>query len=643
MGTMIARAASSRVPLTRELLEDLYLDQGCTCRQIADHCGYASTSAIVRALERAGIPTRNSRKRPHIPTQPREVLETLYIAQGLSTRAIAAEVGYNSHGQVMLDLKSYGIPLRPRAGPRPRTVLALTEEFLRDRYCDKGWSAVRIAKETGCTAETVGLAITRHGIPVRAATPAPEQALTRREMEELHHRQGLTIAEIAVRFGTHRLRISRRAAELGVTVRKHHRSRGASVPAGGEGRLAALYARRDVSRVLKRHGVPRRDAPDAAVHAVALHGRLLRDLYTSCGLSSVAIGLLLARTSAAVMRALRAEGIQVRPPPPTRPPRPARPPAPQGTPLTRELLLELYVGQNLTLRQVAKRCGWRSGTPVRTALRREQIPLRPTTVPRREVELTRELLEDLYVTRGLSARAIVDMIGDYSVTTVFHALDREGIPTRGPRYTSKTPMPELTESLLRQLYVDERLRVHEIAARLGYARAAVSRALRAHGLVVERRRGRPRERRREVDRATLEELYVHQDLSAEAVGAELGVSGVFVLKRLHDYGIPVRRNRWERPAENQARLDRLRKDRRVRAALIRAGVRPWREDGTPIQETPLPATFLETVYEQLGLSLFDIELVTGRPERSVQSDLTAAGIPVRARVGYRGQRPSTGA
>ncbi len=138
--------------------------------------------------------------------------------------------------------------------------------------------------------------------------------------------------------------------------------------------------------------------------------------------------------------------------------------------MTREVLLNLYVDQNLTLREVATRCGWQSEGPVRTALRRERIAIRRRTVPRREVELTRELLEELYLNRGLSARAIVDIIGDYSVTTILAALDREGIPARTPRYTSTTPMPELTEDLLRQLYLDERLRVHEIAGRLGYAR-----------------------------------------------------------------------------------------------------------------------------------------------------------------------------
>ncbi len=325
METMTAPVAPARVPLTRDLLEDLYLGQGLTCRQIADQCGYASTSPVVRGLERAGVPTRNSRKRPHIPVQPREVLETLYVGHGLSTRAIAAEVGYRSHGHVALDLKSYGIPIRPRASPRRKTAQALTEELLRDRYCNEGWSVARIAREAGYSDDAVRLAMTRHGIPVRPAAAAPERALTRHELEELHYRQGLTIAEIAERLGTYPRRISRRAAELGVAVRKYHSSPGAGVPPGGEGRLAALYARRDVIRVLKRYSVRRRDAPNAAVHAVALHDRLLSDLYISCGLSAGEIGLLLARSGSAVMRALRAENIPLRPrPPPARPPPPAR-------------------------------------------------------------------------------------------------------------------------------------------------------------------------------------------------------------------------------------------------------------------------------------------------------------------------------
>ena len=281
---------------------------------------------------------------------------------------------------------------------------------------------------------------------------------------------------------------------------------------------------------------------------------------------------------------------------------------------------------------MAERCGYKSETPVRNAMRRHEIPIRQKTLPRRSVELTRGLLEDLYVTQGLSAREIVDAIGDYSVSTVLLTLKREGIPTRGPRYTRTTPMPELTENLLRQLYLDERLRVHEIAERLGYARNAVSRALGENGIIIEDRRGRPRQNRRDFDPGKLEELYVQAE-SSDAVGEELGVTGVLLRRRLHDYGIPVRRSRWQHPTDGERRLDRLRRDRRVRAALIQAGIPPWRETGA-VPESPLPPGFLSIVYQDLGLSLFDIELLTGRPQNAVRGDLTAAGIAVRPRPGY---------
>lgn len=443
------------------------------------------------------------------------------------------------------------------------------------------------------------------------------------------------MGEIATRLGTYPRRISRRAAELGVPIRRRHASPGARLPAGGDARVAALYGRRHVARVLERHGVPGRDDPEAPFTPVVMHRRLLDDLYTRCGLSGTEIGLLLGRSGTAVMRALRVEGIPVRPPPPRRPPRQKRPPVPPGQPLTRQLLLDLYVGQNLTLSQVAERTGWRSQGPVRTALRREGIPVRRMTVARRDVQLTRELLEDLYVRQELSIPAIVDLLGDYSKTTVRTALLRERIPIRGPRYTPTTPMPELSEALLRNLYIDQRLRVNEIAGRLGFSRNAVSRALRGHGLDVERRRGRPRSKRRECDRATLEELYVGREMSAAAVGEELGFSAAFVLNRLHDFGIPVRRTRWDRPQDSPARLDLLRKDRRVRAALIKAGVPRWREEGTPVPEEALPAGLLLTLYVDLSLSMFDIELLTGQTQGMIRSALVAAGIPVRPRRGYR--------
>ncbi|HTJ74542.1 MAG TPA: hypothetical protein VL337_04185 [Acidimicrobiales bacterium] len=589
--------------LTPDLLEELYLRRGMTCREIAEQCGYRSMSVVQRAMAQAGIPARTSGARPcpHVPAHPREVLERLYVREGMSARAIAVELGYRSHSQVMVDLRTYGIPTRPSG----RSDIA------------------------------------RPGIPPRRATPPrPEMALNRKQLEDLHYRQGLTLAEIATRLGTYPRRISRRAEELGVPIRKLHSTPGARLPAGAEARLAALYGRRDVSRALRRHGVPRRDAAGAAVNALAMHHDLLDDLYGGCRLSATEIGLLLARSNATVMRQLRADSIPIRPPPPRRPPREKRPPLPPGQPLTREILLDLYMTQNLTLQEVAEHTGWRSGGPVRTALRREGIPIRRMTVPPRKVELTRDLLEDLYVNQALSMPTIVRVLGDFSVTTIREALLREGIPIRGPRYTSTTPMPELTEALLRAMYLDQRLRVHEIAERLGYARAAVSRALREQGLVVEPRRGRPRAQRRECNREILEDLYISRDLSAEAVGEELGVSAGFVLKRLHDFGIPVRRNRWQRPDENRIRLDCLRKDRRVRAALIKAGVPRWREEGTAVPEDPLPSPLLETLYADLGLAMFDIELLTGRSESTIRAGLVAAGIPVKPRPGYRATRVS---
>lgn len=579
--------------------------------------------------------------RPGPPAHPKATLEALYVGQGKSTRVIAAELGYPGHHAVLRDLHAYGIPVRARTARGSSRRPPLTAAVLRDLYGERGWSTARIAEHTGVSVDAVRRSLRRHGTPRRPLAPGPEQALTRRRFEELHHRQGLTLGEIATLLGTHQKRVRRRVDELGLEVRKLHASPGATMPAGGEARLAELYGRREVIRALRRHRVPRRDAPGAAVHRIPLRRPLLEDLYGGCGLSSVEVGLLLGRTSASVMRALRVEGVEVRPPPPPRPPappRPPRPPAPPRTPLVREVLEDLYVAQNLTLAEVARRCGYRSPNPVRAALERHGIPVRRVTVRPRRVVLSRELLVELYANQGLTPKAIAELLGDYSATTVRNRLKRYGIPTRGPRYTKSTPMPELTEALLRQLYVEQRLRAREIAARLGYANAAVRRALRRHGIVIEdNRRGRPRQRRIEFDRALLEELYVNRDLSAEAVGRELGVTGALVLKRLHDYGIPVRRTRWDHPSDGPVRLEELKKNRMVRVALVKAGIPPWRETGAAAVES-LGPELLHTLYEELGLSTFDIELVTGRTQTGVRADLARAGITLRPRPGYRGPK-----
>ena len=79
----------------------------------------------------------------------------------------------------------------------------------------------------------------------------------------------------------------------------------------------------------------------------------------------------------------------------------------------------------------------------------------------------------------------------------------------------------------------------------------------------------------------------------------------------------------------------------VRAAIVKARITAWRETGAAAAES-LGPELLRTLYEQLGLSTFGIELVTGRTQRGVQADLTRAGITLRPRLGYRGPKQAAG-
>jgi very-short-patch-repair endonuclease/transposase len=109
-----ARAKARAIPDSdRDLLRQMYVDQDMSLADIAAH--FKTTSATVAAtLRRFNIPVKlqNGKYQKTKPTQPRSVLEQLYITNQLSTHEIASLLGYKHHGQVVEELKYYNIDRR---------------------------------------------------------------------------------------------------------------------------------------------------------------------------------------------------------------------------------------------------------------------------------------------------------------------------------------------------------------------------------------------------------------------------------------------------------------------------------------------------------------------------------------------------
>ena len=141
--------ASRGVEPPASVLQELYVDQQLTIRQVAARTGL-SPRQVWRRLEEAGIPRRPSG--PQRTQVDRKVLEDLYLRRGLSMDAVARELRV-SRGVVERNLRSQHIR-RSRRERIPRPVLE-------DLYVNRRLSAEAVAARTGTT-KAIVLADLRH-------------------------------------------------------------------------------------------------------------------------------------------------------------------------------------------------------------------------------------------------------------------------------------------------------------------------------------------------------------------------------------------------------------------------------------------------------------------------------------------------
>ena len=625
-------------PLSGERLVELYVTQRLSSVAIARRFGM-SPKAVCEQLYRAGIRPRGgaAAKEP----ASRELLVELYVERGLSSDAIASQLGCSSQ-TVREQLRRWDIPLRSRGTSSPATA-ALTRDVLLELYGRQEMTLAEIASRFGCSLSGVAKLLRRHGIPVRSSLGKrvrPDDPISADVLRRLYVDEGLSIAETARRLHTSTDKVALR---------------------------------------LRRYDIPRR--PEGRHPA----GPGLRDtvgqLYAVEGLSVKEVALRVDRSPERVRELLRAAGIPLRPPPP-------RPLPPGYEPLSRELLVELYVTQGLTLAEVAERVGGRPAR-VAAALRRHQIPRRPPPIrrlPGRE-PLTKELLTELYVNQRLSSVAIARQLGG-DTSRVIKALKRFDIPARSH------PRPgQIDPDALVDLYVRRRVGLEEIAVTMGVSVNQVRMALRrekirrplpprpttpapaaevledlyltqgltlsqigrryhtthyrvhdwlvAAGIPVAPRTSRAH--RRSLPREQLEEMYVAEEMTAAEIASELECLEAQVLRALHDLGIPVRlggfrrrRSGGEQPAMRV--LDELYRDPEVLAVLARHDVPLRPEPGTIVERFPEPVVvgpaLLEELYVRTGLSARHVELLTGQPHEQLLGAMHAAGIAVRPLTSY---------
>lgn len=134
----------------KDELFDLYITQQLPLSEISAR--FSTTDATVAAtLRRFGIPVRLKNGKDHKvkPTQPKSVLEQLYITQQLSTHEIAKLLGYKHHGQVVEEMKYYNIDRRSyrEAG----TLLYEKHPEKRDLHRDQFYAGITGPKKMAVT------------------------------------------------------------------------------------------------------------------------------------------------------------------------------------------------------------------------------------------------------------------------------------------------------------------------------------------------------------------------------------------------------------------------------------------------------------------------------------------------------------
>jgi hypothetical protein len=241
----------------------------------------------------------------------------------------------------------------------------------------------------------------------------------------------------------------------------------------------------------------------------------------------------------------------------------------------------------------------------------------------------------LYLCRGLSTYRIAAIVG-ISRQRVGRMLRQTGVPVkpRGAGRRRATADPAAVAAL-KDLYLQFRLTSGQIASLTGVPERTVRDRLRAEGVTMRSRGRCNREDRLTVPAEALADLYVRAGLTAAETGSTLGVHRRVVLRTAHDLGLPVRIGGPAPrggPAEIEL-LDALYADSMVRRVMARHGL-PRVPAGGPISQrfsVPLSINpeLAAELYDECGLGLRHIELLTGQPGDTVRAMLQRYGVRLR--------------
>jgi transposase len=256
------------------------------------------------------------------PTGLSHRLREMYVDQGLSTYAIAAELGIDRQ-RVNRMLRRAGVELADRgagrARPSRRVVLppasgaALADMYVRDQR-----TTDEIGAHFNISGSTVQRLLREQGIRVRTRGPQNREGRIVPNIdliEKLYLGGGLSADEVGRELGCSRHIVLRVVHDLGWPVRI-----GGPAPRKGPTDIelvSALYADPLVAATLRRHGIQPVGAGGSISFRfpvpLVVSALALQDLYVGCGVSTRHLELLTGVPSMTVTQRLRQLGIVIRP------------------------------------------------------------------------------------------------------------------------------------------------------------------------------------------------------------------------------------------------------------------------------------------------------------------------------------------
>jgi len=381
------------------------------------------TAATVRAqMHRHGIKliAGHGGGAARLPRPPLAELTALYLEQRYTVGELAAHYGRSGAWarDVLIDA---GIPRRlpGRRDNRP-ALPPVDPDQLRRRYIEQQWTLNQIAEELGCSEFRIYTAMRRHGIPSRPGGTRRKDppAIDSKQLRDLYVGQRRSDADIAHALGLNTFQVTSRRRELGITRSSPPKAPPPRPPAS---ELHRLYAEQGftLAQIARQYAtstpvvrswlvtanLPVRPRTTRATRHT-FDTNQLRTLYLDREWSGAEIAAHYDCTVKLVYRALHEAGIPVR----------HRTRRLGLTPADRMLEL-LYADRIIT-----------------QVLRQNRVPRRtePGAIVDRfptPVALTTVLLEQLYVTVGLSTQ-LIELLTGQPAENVLAALHHVTIPVR---------------------------------------------------------------------------------------------------------------------------------------------------------------------------------------------------------------------